>query len=58
MDSLLTVHLCMIPLGNYHILPQHIRTLRIDQGIDPNTHLMLQMMNFRRVRMDSEQNIS
>ena len=58
MDSLLTVHLCMIPLGNYHILPQHIRTLRIDQGIDPNNRQGQQMKSFQMVRMDSGQNIS
>ena len=57
-DSLFTVHLCMNPRHNFHVLPQHIRTLRIGQGIDPNNRQGQQMRNSHKVRMDNELNIS
>jgi len=57
-DSLLTVHLCMIPSRNCHDGPQHIRILRIGQGIDPNNRQGQQMRNSHKVRMGSELNIS
>jgi len=57
-DSLLTVHLCKIPSRNCRDGPQHIRTLRIGQGITPNNRQDQQMRNSQMVRMGSELNIS
>ena len=57
-DSLFTVHLCMIPSRNFHDEPLHIHTPQISQGITPNNHQGQQMRNSHKVRMDNELNIS
>ena len=54
----ITARLCMNRLGNYLNEPQHIRILRIGQGIDPNTRRGQQMRNSHKVRMDNGLNIS